>query len=91
MPNDLLGPNELSGFPGAPFTDQVVDSAVAALRAAAGWHIAPSRTETVAVDCGKVRAWGDTDMVLVLLSGLCTLCFRLELRLTTPARPYAYM
>lgn len=50
MANDLITPDELSGFPGAPFTDAVVDAAVASLRNAAGWHVAPSRTETVTVD-----------------------------------------
>ena len=50
MTNDLVSPSDLTGFPGAPFSDDVVDAAVASLRAYAGWHIAPSRTETLTVD-----------------------------------------
>lgn len=50
MANDLVTPGDLSGLPGAPFDDAVVDLAVASLRAAVGWHIAPSRTETLTVD-----------------------------------------
>jgi hypothetical protein len=50
MSNDLVVPEDLAGFPGAPFADAVVDAAVAELRKAAGWHIAPSRQETVAVE-----------------------------------------
>jgi len=50
--NDLVVPEDLAGFPGAPFADAVVDAAVAELRKAAGWHIAPSKQETVAVESG---------------------------------------
>lgn len=50
MTNDLVGPDDLAHLPGAPFTDAEVDSAAAALRKAAGWHIAPVRSETVALD-----------------------------------------
>lgn len=45
--NDLVSPIDLDGFPGAPFDSVLVDSAVAQVRARAGWHIAPVRTETV--------------------------------------------
>lgn len=51
MTNDLCEVEDLSGFPGAPFSQEVVDAAVANLRAHAGWHIAPSRTETLELDC----------------------------------------
>jgi hypothetical protein len=57
MANDLLVPPDLDDFPGAPFTDAIVDAAVATVRSIAGWHIAPSRpvdpeteVETVTVD-----------------------------------------
>ena len=50
MANSLVSPNELHGLPGEPFSDAVVDSAVASLRRVAGWHIAPSVIETVKVD-----------------------------------------
>lgn len=46
MTNDLVGPNDLAHLPGAPFTNGEVDSAVGALRAALGWHVAPERAET---------------------------------------------
>ena len=50
MANDLVDPSMLADFPGAPFGDGPVDAAVGAIRAVAGWHIAPERTETVVVD-----------------------------------------
>lgn len=50
MANDLLQSSELDEFPGAPFAQSIVDAAVSGLRAEAGWHIAPERTETVTVD-----------------------------------------
>jgi hypothetical protein len=53
--NDLVSPNQLSDFPGAPFTDAAVDAVVARLRREAGWHIAPRRTETVTVDGSDTR------------------------------------
>lgn len=56
MPNDLISPDDLLGFPGAPFVDGVVDAAVAELRKVAGWHVAPSIDETVAVDADYGRS-----------------------------------
>lgn len=51
MTNDLgLYPESMAHLPGAPFTQEQVDAALAALRTAAGWHIAPTRTETIEVD-----------------------------------------
>lgn len=50
MTNTLVDPAALTPFPGAPFSQEVVDAAVADVRAAAGWHIAPSVTETVTVE-----------------------------------------
>lgn len=50
MTNDLASPEDLAYLPGAPFSDDEVDAAVAAMRTAAGWHIAPERAETVALD-----------------------------------------
>lgn len=46
----LVDPAALSGFPGAPYTDTVVAAASASIRADAGWHIAPQRTETLTLD-----------------------------------------
>ena len=46
----LVLPGDLDGYPGAPFPPEPVMSAVAGLRRAAGWHIAPSVTETVTLD-----------------------------------------
>lgn len=50
MANDLVQPSDLAEFPGAPFPETIVDAAVSALRDDAGWHIAPSRTETMLID-----------------------------------------
>lgn len=50
MVNTLVTPDDLADFPGAPFAQSVIDSAVSALRLAAGWHIAPVVTETVVLD-----------------------------------------
>lgn len=46
MSNTLIDPSDLVGFPGAPFSDAEVDAAAAAIRGAAGWHIAPVEVET---------------------------------------------
>jgi len=50
MANTLADPADLADYPGAPFTQAVVDSAVAALRGDCGWHIAPQTTETLTVN-----------------------------------------
>jgi hypothetical protein len=51
MSNDMgLVPVDLEGLPGSPFTQAEIDAAVAALRSAAGWHIAPERTDTIELD-----------------------------------------
>lgn len=58
MANDLVSPDDLTGFPGAPFTEAQVDAAVADVRAAAGWHIAPVREgETVTLDVERCESW----------------------------------
>jgi hypothetical protein len=46
---------DLAGFPGE-FSPEMVDAAVASIRADAGWHIAPVVTETITVfgDGGRV-------------------------------------
>jgi hypothetical protein len=46
----LADASDLAAFPGAPFDDALVISACAAVRAEAGWHIAPSVSETLTVD-----------------------------------------
>ena len=50
MANTLVDPADLADYPGAPFSQAIVDSAVAALRSDCGWHIAPVLTETVTAD-----------------------------------------
>lgn len=51
MANDLIpDPSVLDYLPGDPFTEAEVDAAVAALRKAVGWHIAPTRDEMVVLD-----------------------------------------
>lgn len=50
MANSLAAPADLAGFPGAPFSDAMVDAAVGSVRGEAGWHIAPEVTETLTVD-----------------------------------------
>lgn len=50
MSNDLIQPIDLVHLPGAPFTEQEVDEAVASLRGTLGWHIAPVKSETVTLD-----------------------------------------
>ena len=59
MTNTLADPADLADYPGAPFTQAVVDSAVAALRGDCGWHIAPEVTETLTVN-------GSPDKTLIL-------------------------
>lgn len=50
MANTLAAPADLADFPGAPFADAIVDAAVGSVRREAGWHIAPTVTETLTVD-----------------------------------------
>jgi hypothetical protein len=50
MPNSLATPTDLSGFPGAPFSEALVDAAVGSVRGEVSWHIAPQVTETLTVD-----------------------------------------
>lgn len=57
MSNDLVTPGDLEGFPGAPFTDAEVDTAVSLIRDVAGWHIAPVRDETVVLDVVVWERW----------------------------------
>lgn len=49
MANTLVAPADLAAFPGAPFVDTLVDAAAGSVRDDAGWHIAPSVTETLTV------------------------------------------
>lgn len=50
MSNDLVVPDDLAHLPGAPFSEAEVDAAVADVRGATDWHIAPTKTETVTLD-----------------------------------------
>jgi hypothetical protein len=61
MTNTLVDPPDLADYPGAPFSQKVIDAAVANLRGVVGWHIAPEVTETITVD-------GSPDKLLVLPS-----------------------
>lgn len=47
--DDLVRPDDLTGFPGAPFSPAVVAAAAAAVRDECGWHIAPTITTTARV------------------------------------------
>jgi hypothetical protein len=57
MTNDLVTPDHLSYLPGAPFSDEEVDAAAAMVRAAAQWHIAPVRNETIILDVIRYDRW----------------------------------
>lgn len=50
MASPLVAPDDLDGFPGAPFAQGIVDAAAGSVRGEAGWHIAPSITETITLD-----------------------------------------
>lgn len=52
--DNLLDASDLSGFPGAPFKENIVAAVADAVRHEVGWHIAPERTETVEVDTDKL-------------------------------------
>lgn len=62
MANDMLTPEELIGFPGAPYGAAAVDAAVGALRAECEWHISPTR-----VDTWTLRTGGSDTLVLPTL------------------------
>lgn len=47
---ELVTAEDLAGFPGAPFSDQVVRTVAESVRGECGWHIAPVVTETITVD-----------------------------------------
>lgn len=51
----LVKPEDLVGFPGAPFPPAVVNAAAGAVRGEAEWHIAPEVTETATVETGGAR------------------------------------
>lgn len=57
MANDLIPADALLGLPGAPFTEVEVDGAVEALRGALGWHVAPTRADTVVMDVNWPARW----------------------------------
>ena len=59
MVNTLVSAADLMDFPGAPYPVSKIDVAAAAVRAEAGWHIAPVVTETI-----TVGTWGGLDVVL---------------------------
>ena len=45
-------PADLAGFPGAPFAQDHVDAVVAQMERTLGWHVSPSRAETLTVRHG---------------------------------------
>lgn len=47
MEQPLVVSAEMTGFPGAPFPENVLESAAESVRDDCGWHIAPEVTETV--------------------------------------------
>jgi hypothetical protein len=49
-----LTPTDFGGLPGAPFTQDEIDAAVAAVQGAARWHISPEQQDTIALD---VQSW----------------------------------
>ena len=56
---DFVTPEGLLGLPGSTFPAPAVAAAVARIRREAGWHIAPSVTETIDID-----SWGGNELVL---------------------------
>lgn len=67
MSNDLVSPEDLESFPGAPYDEYVVDIAVAQLRNEARWHIAPVREETIEVESlGGPNLWLPTMRVVTV-------------------------
>lgn len=50
MSNSMVQVSDLTDFPGAPFSQKIVDSAVRELRSRLGWHVAPVITETLTLD-----------------------------------------
>lgn len=78
-PPALCQSADLTDFPGAPFTQDVVDSAIGEVRAAAHWHIAPQITETV-----TVRAYGGFELLLPTLNLVSLSAVR---DVTDPANP----
>jgi len=51
----LVKPEDLTGFPGAPFSESAVNAAAMSVRTETGWHIAPQVTETLEVETGCSR------------------------------------
>lgn len=47
---DLVTAGEIVNFPGAPFNADVLTAAGETVRSEAGWHIAPSQTDTLTLD-----------------------------------------
>jgi hypothetical protein len=52
--NDMVVPDQLANMPGAPFDQTEVDIAVATVRKAVMWHIAPIRSETHTFDVPRM-------------------------------------
>lgn len=55
---DLALPDDVLGFPGAPFAQAQLTAAGDLVRRECGWHIAPSETDTVTLDSdGSAIQW----------------------------------
>jgi len=52
---DLIQASDIAGYPGAPYAANVLTGAGEAIRAECGWHIAPSRTETLTVEAESAK------------------------------------
>ena len=57
----IVSAEELSHLPGAPFSPDEVEAAVAAVEAAVGWHVAPVQSDTVLLD---VESWNGSRLLL---------------------------
>lgn len=50
---DTITPEQLADFPGAPFPASIVTSAQARLERVLGWHVSPSKVETIKATGGR--------------------------------------
>ncbi len=66
---DFATPEDLVGFPGAPFSSLTVSVAVAKIREACGWHVSPEVRETLTVNGdGALTQWLPTRRVVDVYS-----------------------
>lgn len=66
---DFVTADELSGYPGAPFTPAAISIAISRIREACGWHVAPVIHETLLADGdGSWSQWLPTRHVVAVHS-----------------------